>query len=239
MIDIIDNKTIYPVKNKHYFPTGIDAIDGFLNGGGLWLNEGVFLCGRPGIGKTAVAAQIAVNIAKANVPVMYIDLEHNPPTTAFFMNEAKKDENDLDSLNLHFVVPETITSLAESINDESERVVIIDYLQLIDLEGIETWDGVIDRLPGGRAYLFVSQITRRVESTESHTPNPQDVRLPGFTPRPSDTFIMLHRDSYYETVPATDMEVFAYRDNDLRGHGRFLWTPVPFVGPFMQTFKED
>ena len=29
-------RSIYPVEGTHYFPTRIDALDGFLKGGGIW-----------------------------------------------------------------------------------------------------------------------------------------------------------------------------------------------------------
>ena len=55
-------------------PTGFSAIDARVNGG---LDEGwvVILAGRPGMGKTSLALEIAINFARAEVPALICSQE--------------------------------------------------------------------------------------------------------------------------------------------------------------------
>lgn len=234
---MIDTKSIYPVKYTHYFPTGIDAIDGLLNGGGLWENETVILGGRPGIGKTAVAAQIAVNLAKSDVKVMYFDLENSEVLLHYFADASKKDEFNLESLELCYNLPATIDSLSSAIEQSDAMVVIIDYAQLIYTNELSIYDA-LSTLPDGKAYLILSQISKNADSREGHLPNLNDCTEKLEYDNQNAT-ILLHRDSYYEGTPAEEMEVFVYRGEGIRGHGHWLWTPKDYTLPFLKSNKEE
>lgn len=231
---LTDKNSIYPVKYAHYYPTEIEAIDGLLNGGGVWPDEFTFLCGRPGIGKTAVATAIASNMAFCGSRVMYIDLEHNPATLAFLGGEAEADEYIDDNLEIHYTFPATLPSIANAIKESDAEVVIVDYIQLLDLNPAKDWQDIRRSLPSGRAYIIVSQISRDADSRECHCPNLSDLKgALRFDGIPNAT-IMLYRDSYYEGAAPSEMEAFVYRGEDIRGHGHWKWTPKQFIDPYLK-----
>lgn len=231
---LTDVKSIYPVKYVHYYPTEINAIDGLLNGGGIWPREFTFLCGRAGIGKTAVAAQIASNMAFCGVHVLYIDLECNMITLAFLAAEAEADESIDEHLEVHYEIPAKIDAIARAVERSKADVVIIDYIQLLDMTPAQTWEDVVRILPRDKAYIIVSQISREADEREYHFPVLGDLtsRL-RFRVEPNAT-IMLYRDSYYEEVEASEMEAFVYRGEVIRGHGHWEWTPMPFLEPYIK-----
>lgn len=57
----------------HLLPTGIAALDARI--GGMRPGDMVILAARPGVGKSALAATIALNVARAGGPVMLFSLE--------------------------------------------------------------------------------------------------------------------------------------------------------------------
>lgn len=226
-----DDRTRFPVKYEHYFPTGIDALDGHLLGGGLRNREVAILAGRPGIGKTAVAAQIAVNLASHDVPVMYIDLERNTKTLEFFARHEKEDEFNLESLTVSYHLPATISGVCSEIKDSSAKVVILDYLQLLDIEDIDSLAEFASVLPYDRAYLIISQLNDDVKRRGDKAPYLSDLDRAVFwedeTPMAT---ILLYRDSYYENIPATEMESYIYRGKEIVGHGHWDWNPEEYIG---------
>jgi len=88
-IDETLSKMEYAYKNKGTFygtRTGFPTLDGRL-GGGLGDTDLVILAGRPGMGKTALATNIAFNIATAD-PVE----DEDPPGVAFFSMEMSDEQ---------------------------------------------------------------------------------------------------------------------------------------------------
>lgn len=60
--------------NKMYgFPTGLRDLD--MMTGGLCPGDLIIIAGRPGMGKTALATQIAINVAKSGASVLFFSLE--------------------------------------------------------------------------------------------------------------------------------------------------------------------
>lgn len=60
--------------------TGIESLDGFV--GGFRPGELILLGGRPSMGKTSVALNVALNVARAGRPVIICSLEMNPEAMA-------------------------------------------------------------------------------------------------------------------------------------------------------------
>lgn len=60
------------MSNARIFPTGITGLDQILDGG-LWGGEMTELVGQPASGKTQICMFAALNIAKQNNTVLYID----------------------------------------------------------------------------------------------------------------------------------------------------------------------
>ncbi|WP_421907255.1 replicative DNA helicase [Mameliella sp.] len=63
-----------------FVPTGIHAVDRLLNG--LYPGELILLGGRPSMGKTATAINMAANAARAGRKVVFCSLEMNPEAIA-------------------------------------------------------------------------------------------------------------------------------------------------------------
>lgn len=77
-------------------PTGFRDLDTFL-GGGLWRGDVVTLAGRPGMGKTAMLLQIALNAARVGVRVGIHSLEMD---SAALVRRLAASETGIDLLKL-------------------------------------------------------------------------------------------------------------------------------------------
>ena len=65
--------------NPHLLPLGLDPLDRVL-GGGLRIHDLLVLAGRPGVGKTVAALQMARHIALSGSTVVFACYEHDPLT---------------------------------------------------------------------------------------------------------------------------------------------------------------
>jgi len=133
--------------------TGVNAIDGIIPS--IEPGELMILAARPGVGKSALAALIARNVAFLGGKVLFFSLEmpHVQLTTRILamtsgvslpalrghrdMSEAEKDtvfrtlNTELSQLPIHYCDRRGIT--AEQVASESRRpsLVVVDYLQLL------------------------------------------------------------------------------------------------------------
>jgi replicative DNA helicase len=76
--------------SKTLVPTRIRALD-FALAGGLRRKLYTVMAGRPGMGKTALALAIAVNVAQSGIPVAYFSLEMSASSLAQRAISAKAD----------------------------------------------------------------------------------------------------------------------------------------------------
>lgn len=73
-------------------PTGLDELDQLV--GGIGMGENVILAARPSMGKSALAKQLARNIARAGYPVGIISLEESPGK---IIRNALASESEVDN----------------------------------------------------------------------------------------------------------------------------------------------
>lgn len=166
---VIDN--IGKRNGKPEFETGLEVIDVGLNG--LHRTQLTILGARPGVGKTALAGQIAIHLAKQGIRVAFISLEMTKQTVLerIFCNEFKINSYDLNQESLPkyitdkfipfielmsklplqiiddyaFTVDELYT-LIEHLNFKFD-VLILDHLQHISSQkGVGRWDTLTEYL---------------------------------------------------------------------------------------------
>lgn len=163
----------YNIRGK-YLSTGFDALDSRLIG--LFKSELIIIAARPGCGKTALALNIATNVAREH-SVLFISLEMNPSQLGLRMlssdalvdsdmirrgiinsdDRAKLDDSRtrLKKLNLGFTESYSLDEIISKIRKISQyknlEFVVIDYLQLIQVTS------------KNQRYIQVGEISRRLK----------------------------------------------------------------------------
>lgn len=176
--------------------TGIDSLDKILDGG-IAENSVCLICGRPGMGKTLVASEIAVSMAKTGTRVLYIDLEMSPATMCYFLNEASNDDMVDENLEYHALTYKTgVGGIVMAIVESKADVVFVDYVDLIDGTGNGTLEfatkGLFDK-----TFVWCCQLKRDIDERDDKTPTLKDsygIMCPFCY---ADNTILLFRDSYY------------------------------------------
>jgi replicative DNA helicase len=138
--------------------TGFDAIDRCI-GGGLSLSDILLIAGVPGGGKSALVLQMAVNIARQNIPVAFLSGEMSDKENAFRIISQAAGAANLNALThigddeLHLFTQwadalknlplyfdsrtydlRSISSALRSLVEETGvKVLVIDYIQLLKL----------------------------------------------------------------------------------------------------------
>lgn len=120
-------------------PTGMGELDRVL-GGGAVKGSLVLVGGAPGIGKSTLMLQICGQLCKAN-KVLYVSGEESPHQLKM---RAKRLEVASDRL---FVLSETcLGDVLESINEEQPDVLIIDSIQTLYNESLESPAGSVGQV---------------------------------------------------------------------------------------------
>lgn len=142
--------------------SGFDMIDKDL--GGLRPGEVTLIGGRPSMGKTSLALQIALNAARSGKNVSFFSYESNPVSLElrlatmisgiqshkiheWDMSDEEWDllkvtMREIKKLPIHFFYTDTIQMIKLVCNDEAKKpdLIIFDYLQLIHYAFTETRD---------------------------------------------------------------------------------------------------
>jgi replicative DNA helicase len=198
-----------PDSERAIFKTGLRNIDHIV--GGFAAGELIIVAGRPSMGKSALALQIAINQAKAGLSVIYFTLEmcHR----SLFKRAARNaDINDLKSLNivLHESAdtPDKILAFLKTRKQiQNVDVVFIDYLQLMTC-GRKNDNRVAEITEISRKLkrlamtenvpvVALSQLNRQAENRENHRPRMSDLRESGSIEQDADVVMLLHREDYY------------------------------------------
>jgi len=160
----------------NYSPTGFDSIDSRLIG--LFKSELIILAARPGMGKTALAMNIALNVAR-RYNVLFVSLEMKPKqlalraissmakidsdlvrrgkTTAEDNTKFNVSKSQLKDFNLTIAEVYSLDQIVYNIRNFVQRndlaLVVIDYLQLIQVPTHKNF----------QRYLQVGEISRRLK----------------------------------------------------------------------------
>lgn len=193
-------------------PTGILDLDRIT--GGLQRSELIVLGGVTGIGKTALALQIATNAALENYKVAFFSLDA-PRQTIFdrllsmSIRNLPLTEGGLNT-PLYITDPKEITmsELQERVSELHDRtgidLLIIDYVQLINAvhtaRGLKLLARKLD-IP----VLAISQLTRAVERRAPYVPKVSDLPSRGNLDYIADVVMLIYREDMY------------YRETERRG----------------------
>ncbi len=217
-------------------PTGITDLDSLI--GGLHESELVIIAGRPSMGKTALAANIADHVAiETGQTTLFVSLEMSRLELAERMLCSHGRING-HKLRNGFISPMDRKKLVEASSNMSKaplfiddspsrtmteisatsrrlkrreglKLIVIDYLQLIDPDNSkdprqEQVAKIARRLKGLARELKVpviclAQLNRQAEVTRDNRPRLSHLRESGAIEQDADVVMFVHRDEYYQT----------------------------------------
>lgn len=195
----------------HVIPTGFQSIDQILNGGFHSKSLNI-IAARPGMGKTAFALQLAVNMAKnSGKSVCFLTLEMtteqlNRRVKELIQKGEKLSESSILFVDSASITPNQIRKKLSSIQDLG--AVFLDYVQLMEpnnghVQGIENSCMIIRELKliaddFGIPVIGLSQLRRTVEDRQDRRPALHDFLAKDAIEQYADTVLFLYRDAYYD-----------------------------------------
>jgi replicative DNA helicase len=211
-MDILKNERKFNMSN--IIETGYYVLDDLMKG--FCPGELVLIAGRPGMGKTSLALNIAKNVAELqNIPTVFFSLEMSKEQ---IINRTK---NKLWQDDIEFVIDDTPALSVEGIIDKCRMykkgqkigLVVIDYLELINIANKENVNGkihsqstlimqeVMKRLKALARELSVpviitSQYPKLVDRRENKRPVLDDLKIWGIEDE-ADVVLLLYRDECY------------------------------------------
>lgn len=120
--------------------TGIGELDRVL-GGGLVRGGFVLLGGAPGIGKSTLLMQMAGGLAKTSEKIIYVTAEESVEQTAHRAHRL-----GVNSKNIALVAEARMESILNICDTQNPDVVIIDSVQTIYLEEVESAPGSVSQV---------------------------------------------------------------------------------------------
>ena len=206
--------------------TGNEIIDNSFDG--LMPGELLVIAGRPGMGKSALASDIATWMASDGTDVLYIDLEAMggvlpSPANSWIEKYIKSHSSD-DDCHIDVERPEfgaTISELCRTIHENDwASVVFIDYIQLVDAEPFML-DRVCKQVFPDKLFVWCSMLPRPHKDPREYRQGIEDLSAKiGFIP---DMSVILYRDEYYTGNNANVLELTTYerKSSFLTGNVRF------------------
>lgn len=239
-------------------PTGYDGIDKMTSG---WQNSDlIIIAARPAMGKTAFVVSMAKNMAlDYKIPVALFNLEmsseqltkrllsnvcdidgtkiKNGQLSSSEWERLNKGVGELESAELYIddtaalSVFELTSKARKLVKDRGVKLIIIDYLQLMNASGMgfgnrEQEVSIISRSLKVLAknlkipIIALSQLNRGVENrgTDASSKRPQlsDLRESGAIEQDADIVCFIHRPEYYRITEDPNT------GEDLRGIGEFI-----------------
>lgn len=175
----------------------LDAVTNGLNGGEL-----VLIGGRPGMGITSFALNLAVHIAQQEKNVLYFNFKDKAEyfdcrfLTVFARNKIK------NTLPIHFYrgFYPPLESIRKTIGDFSDGIaaIIIDYLQVIEGEKRSLMLQRLKEIAKGfdAPVIVLTHLTRAPENRKNKRPRLNDIRDYKDLSA-ADKVLFLYRESYY------------------------------------------
>lgn len=202
-------------------PTGFPELDGILRG----LNSTCYcvLAARPGMGKTALALNIARNVAvEQGKPILYFTQEMTPDELMerVLVAEAESEKDIVKLSTAAERIPEhyriikktgmTLAQLRASIIKHqlqygSIGLVVVDYLQQMSSSARSLYEKTTEISNGLKQlnlefevpFLVLSQLSRAVEQRQDKRPMMSDLRESGAIEQDADKAIFIYRDERY------------------------------------------
>jgi len=186
-------------------PTGLRDIDRIIEGIGP--GQFVVLAGRPSMGKTALAVQIAIGWSKNNISVVLFTLEMTCAELAGRALRAEEEQGLVPlPLTLHQNAETPDSQYAYSKVSKCDAVVV-DYLQLMNngktsesrQQEITTISRKLKRMAVSLniPVIALSQLNRQPDVREDHRPRISDLRESGSLEQDADKVLLVYREDYY------------------------------------------
>lgn len=128
-------------EKKERFFSGFSELDGVL-GGGIVPGSAILVAGDPGIGKSTLLLQLALNISKNKDAVLYISGEESEQQIKLRSNRLSKINND----NLLLLSLNNTDAIVEVINNIKPKLVIIDSIQTMQSENLTGLSGSVGQV---------------------------------------------------------------------------------------------
>lgn len=208
-VEVADN----PV---HGVPSGYQALDTRL--GGLMPGDLVIIAGRPSMGKTALAMNIAEHVA-AKQQVLVFSLEMTRAKLAgrmlrYHQRQLGSRDEAVDHLSrLHMTIDHSASIGLGHLRLRARRLkrtkglalIVVDYLQLIVAKAENRTQEVSAVSRGLKAIakelevpiIAVAQLNRAVEGRADNRPVLADLRESGQIEQDADVIAFVYRDEYY------------------------------------------
>lgn len=211
------------LKEENYvrIDTGFLELNEIL-GGGLMKGSLTLISGEPGIGKTTLLFQIALNISKEK-KVLFVSGEES---TLQISSRTKRLTNEIPN-NLFFVYENDIQNILEIIKSTNPEVFILDSIQAIKSEELESSSGS----PSQVRYI-IDLIVNLIKVTDitglivGHITKEGDIAGPKLLEHIVDTVLYLEGERYqfYRILrckknrfgSTQDLAIFTMEENGLR-----------------------
>ena len=201
--------------------TGFEGLDKVL--GGYRAGTLNVIAGRPGIGKSALAVNIAANIAERGIPVVYYSLDMSKDEIDSRLKMSGKTE-----CSSKLIVDDDITLVSDPMKIKSKLMelvdkpetkpgfVIIDYLQLLCMPGFKgksrrDESAAISRelkhlaIKYDVPILILSQLSRTCWR-EDHVPELADLGKYNTLDQDADSIVCIVRPSWFKRAPYPAIE---------------------------------
>lgn len=207
-------------KGDNFIQTGFSALDSLLSGGIRGSNL-IVLAGRPSMGKTAFAYQIAEHVARQSSVVFFsLEMGANDVVDRSLSSHYSRpnvDEDDvhdhISSLNLHIdptsaVDVRHIGSLCRKHKRKHNLdLVVVDYIQLMTGKGDNRTQEMGSISRGLKALakdldvpvIALSQLNRKLEDRPNKRPVMSDIRESGEIEQDADVILFIYRDDVYDS----------------------------------------
>ncbi|MFA5104247.1 MAG: DNA repair protein RadA [Candidatus Margulisiibacteriota bacterium] len=126
--------------------TGIEEFDRVL-GGGIVKGSAILVAGEPGIGKSTLLLQLA-GILSASKKVLYISGEESAAQI-----KLRSKRLGINSKDLFIFTSTNISQIDEQIEQEKPAVVIVDSVQTLEIEGVNSSAGSVSQVRESSQYL--------------------------------------------------------------------------------------
>jgi len=134
------------VSQEHRFATGIGEFDRVL-GGGLVLGSVVLIGGEPGIGKSTLLLQVAGELGRSGVPVLYVCGEES-------LQQVRARADRVGACEGISLLPEVdVATIEATVLAERPRVVLVDSIQTLFDPGLEGVPGSVGQVRATAARL--------------------------------------------------------------------------------------
>jgi DNA repair protein RadA/Sms len=128
-------------EEKNRFTTGFSEMDGVL-GGGIVPGSVILLAGDPGIGKSTLLLQLALNISKSKGDVLYISGEESEQQIKLRANRLTKVKND----NLLLLSQNNSDTAIDVISQVKPKLAVIDSIQTMESENLTGLSGSVGQV---------------------------------------------------------------------------------------------